>query len=251
MRRLKPTEATRTVAVPTGATVVWAGLTWLAGEAAAPQSVDSVDLMVSGMATTLKGENLPMQCTGACPVARWSDVTTQLADGGRIAVDGIDAALKQSSGSNPYPVAGWTLTVIWVQPGADTNTVEFRNDLTTSSSDSPPETTVVLPAGDPITQLDVVVWAADPYSTKSLRLGESVLARDIDGVVDSELQGKPIRVCAGFDLVRAGGADGVPLDAPSAAVSFVNQLTGTIGDTLWIGSTFVVRTEQDPGLPTG
>ncbi len=236
-----------TLAIPTGARVISAELTWAAtAPRAGPAStLDAVTVSVDGARPVVvhgvRPSGIAADTTGNDPVTsgqlfvRVAGTADQalLADAGpgahTISVTGL-AAKPTAAGASP--MGAWSITVIFSTDGDVGTAVTSSNYGQANSSGKPGATvTVIAPAGGPVTGLWQTIWAPDPWAVKTLRIGDTVVSKNITGrhgdLVDGFALLNPV--------LPAGGLTG--------SITLTNAFAPTgnrYPDGLWVGPTLVV-----------
>lgn len=227
-------------AIPDGATVVSATLTWAATAPAA-----GLDASALNTVQFHDGDRPARAVTGVSTIpdmaqqmyVRSADVTADVIGNGPFWVDGI-AATTTTAGTTA--MAGWSLAVIWYQPGASA-TVSYVNPGAYSLSSVAGTVTPLAAAGAAIRSMSVVIWAADPWAVKAITAGGSPvsLPATINGVrtIDDEqratgftlLDGIAAGATGEISLVNVNGPTQAPFHGPSTQ------------DGLWVGPILVIR----------
>ncbi|MEO5832356.1 MAG: hypothetical protein ABIR83_03165, partial [Nakamurella sp.] len=189
-----------------GHTVVWAELTWAS---AGTTGDDTVTLNVNGTGTAVTGDAIAVVTDDKDRMnAHQADVTALVTGDGTISVSDFAAVLEDVENTTPFAV--WSLSVIWADPAMDGTTVTYSNSSARMlPTRKHPLRAVLSTRNTPLTSLYVTLWATDPWGSKKLTLGDTVLTTAMDGVIERDGS----RYTVGYDLLsfgpdQLGGATG-------------------------------------------
>lgn len=233
--------------LPTGSTVLWAGLYWGArlqagagGQGGSAAQADQMRLRTPGAASyrTVAASTAARDQFGPNPSSynayqRFADVTTivQQAGGGEYWGADVEAA----TGQDRY--AGWALTVVYAAPGLPLRNLTVFDGFNAVGSGSPQDVTVsgfLAPeAGTVDAQLTMVAYEGDLAQTGDYtRLGSTQLATALspgsnffdsaNGANGQSVQSRTPadRNMLGFDIKNLGASGAIPNGATSARFTF-------------------------------
>ncbi|MFE6235228.1 hypothetical protein [Cellulosimicrobium sp. NPDC057862] len=233
--------------LPTGSTVLWAGLYWGArlqagagGQGGSAAQINQMRLRVPGAASyqTVAASTAARDLFGPNPASynayqRFADVTTLVQRSGGGEYWGAD--VEAATGQDRY--AGWALTVVYSAPGLPLRNLTVFDGFNAVGSGSPQDVTVsgfLAPeAGTVDAQLTMVAYEGDLAQTGDYtRLGSTQLATALspgsnffDSANGSNGQSVQTRSPAdrnmlGFDIKNLGASGAIPNGATSARFTF-------------------------------
>lgn len=243
------TSSSATLTVPAGATVISAELTWAATAPTSGQAstLDTIDVCIDGPRPVsvhgVRPAGVAGDVTGPHPVTsgqlfqRVASVDAQqlLAAG---TVSGSHTVIVQNLAARTRagrtsPMGAWSLTVLWSTDAPTNVGVITDNRGQYSSSTRAGAVTTIEPAGKPVTSVFQTIWAPDPWAHKTLAIGDTPIAGDIDGLHGNLLDG--------FELLHPA----LPEGGLVGPLTFTNRLTpppGVSRDGLWIGPMLLFTT---------
>jgi hypothetical protein len=251
--------------IPQGATVISAILTWAATSPrdGDPDSLNSVHFHTDIAASEescyrigpVDNQHADHSCiaTGLQPITLGSDspgrmymrsveVSSLIGREGTVWLDDIDAS-RTTTGMTP--MAGWTLSVVWSRPGKVAS-INLANPAIYSLSSEPDAPVQLAAAGPAISDLSIVVWAADPWGDKQVKVdGQPIKVLPIEGVRFDDVE-ENSGYATGFNLVSgisAGSGSSVTLTNTPKRIAAPWRRPGDFSyqDALWVGPTMVIR----------